>query len=128
MLARAGSGGQPITAGAAVFVLKETLDALAELHRQSGDLAHGAIAPERIVLADGKVRIADYVLGPAIEQLRFTTERYWKELRVAVPLVGRRRSPGCARRRGAGRADGASRCLRDVRCATPSTWAVSATC
>ena len=85
VLARASAGGQPITAGAALFVLKETLDALAELHRMSGDLAHGAVAPERIVLADGKVRIADYVLGPAIEQLRFTTERYWKELRVAVP-------------------------------------------
>jgi len=85
VLARASAGGQPITAGAAVFVLKETLDALAELHRLSGDLAHGAVAPERIVLADGKVRITDYVLGPAIEQLRFTTERYWKELRVAVP-------------------------------------------
>ncbi|HEY0284958.1 MAG TPA: PEGA domain-containing protein [Vicinamibacterales bacterium] len=85
VLARAASGGQPITAGAAVFLLKEVLDALAELHRQSGELAHGAIAPERIVLADGRVRIADYVLGPGIEQLRYTTERYWKELRVAVP-------------------------------------------
>jgi hypothetical protein len=85
VLARAESGGQPITAGATVFLLKEVLDALAELHRQSGDLAHGAIAPERIVLADGKVRIADYVLGPGIEQLRYTTERYWKELRVALP-------------------------------------------
>jgi hypothetical protein len=85
VIAKAASGGQPITAGATVFLLKEVLDALAELHRQSGDLAHGAIAAERIVLADGKVRIADYVLGPAIEQLHFTTERYWKELRVAVP-------------------------------------------
>jgi serine/threonine protein kinase len=85
VLAKAASSGQPISAGAIVFVLKEVLDGLAELHRQSGDLAHGAIAPERIVLADGKVRIADYVLGPALEQLRFTTERYWKELRVAVP-------------------------------------------
>ena len=85
VLARAEAGGQPITSGATVFVLKEILDALAELHRQSGDLAHGAIAPERIVFAGGKVRIADYVLGPAIEQLRYTTERYWKELRVGVP-------------------------------------------
>ena len=92
-----GIGRPAIIAGATVFVLKEVLDALAELHRQSGDLAHGAIAPERIVLADGKVRIADYVLGPAIEQLRFTTERYWKELRVAVPAGGRRRSPRIAR-------------------------------
>jgi hypothetical protein len=85
VLAKAASSGQPISAGATVFVLKEVLNGLAELHRQSGDLAHGAVGPERIVLADGKVRIADYVLGPAIEQLRFTTERYWKELRVAVP-------------------------------------------
>jgi hypothetical protein len=85
VLARAESTGHPVSAGAAVFVIKEILQGLAELHRQSGDLAHGALAPERIVLADGKVRIADYVLGPAIEQLRFSTERYWKELRVAVP-------------------------------------------
>ena len=82
----ASSAQQPATVGATMFLLKEVLDALAELHRQGGDLAHGAIAPERIVLADGRVRIADYVLGPAIEQLRFTTERYWKELRVAVPI------------------------------------------
>lgn len=85
VLSQAASGGQPITAGATVFLLKEVLDALAELHRQSGDLAHGAVSPERILLANGTVRIADYVLGPAIEQLRFTAERYWKELRVAVP-------------------------------------------
>lgn len=85
VLLKAASGSQPITPGATLFLLKELLDALYELHRQSGDLAHGAVAPERIVLADGKVRIADYVLGPAIEQLRFTQERYWRELRVAVP-------------------------------------------
>ena len=85
VLGRAASSGEPITTGGTVFVLKEVLDALAELHRQSGDLAHGTIAPERIVLADGKVRIADYALGPAVEQLRYTTERYWKQLRVAVP-------------------------------------------
>jgi hypothetical protein len=45
VLASAAAGGRPITVGATIFVLKEVLDALAELHRQSGDLAHGAIAP-----------------------------------------------------------------------------------
>jgi serine/threonine protein kinase len=84
ILARAETTGHAISQGAALFVLKEVLEGLAELHRQSGELAHGAIAPERLVLADGRVRIADYVLGSAIEQLRFTPERYWKELRVAV--------------------------------------------
>jgi len=84
VLARAESGGLSISVEAAVFVLKEVLDGMAELHRQSGELAHGALAPERIVIADRHVRIADYVLGSAIEQLRFTPERYWKEMRVAA--------------------------------------------
>lgn len=85
VLARAESSGQPLSAGAACFVIQEILEGLAHLHRQSGDLSHGALAPERIVLADCKVRIADWVLGTAIEQLRYSTERYWKDLRVAVP-------------------------------------------
>lgn len=85
VLARAESTRQPLSAGGACFVIQEILDGLAHLHRQSGDLSHGALAPERIVLADCKVRIADWVLATAVEQLRYTTERYWKELRVAVP-------------------------------------------
>jgi serine/threonine protein kinase len=85
VLARAGVGKQVITHGSAVFVIKEILEGLSELHKQSGDLSHGALSPERIVLANGRVRIADYVLGAAIEQLRYSNERYWKELRVAVP-------------------------------------------
>jgi serine/threonine protein kinase len=84
-LARAQSSRRPISDGATVFLLLEILEAVAELHKQSGDLSHGALAPERIVLADGKVRIADYVLGSALEQLRFNAERYWRELRIAVP-------------------------------------------
>ena len=114
VLARAASGGQPITAGATVFVLKEVLDALAELHRQSGDLAHGAIAPERIVLADGKVRIADYVLGPAIEQLRYHDRAVLERASRRGAFVGRRRPPRSPRRCRAGRAHG----RRDV-CRTP---------
>lgn len=87
VLARAESGGSQISTGGALFVIKEILDGLNELHRQGGDLSHGALAPERIVLGSGKVRIADYVLGAAIEQLRFSSERYWKELRVAMPVA-----------------------------------------
>ncbi len=84
VLTRAESSGLTIAAPAALFIVKELLDGIAELHRQSGELAHGALAPERVVLADAQVRIADYVLGAAIEQLRYTQERYWKELRVAA--------------------------------------------
>ena len=74
----------PASVGAALFVAREILDAVSALHRQSSGVAHGALAPERVVV-NGKIRITDYVLGSAIEQLRFSPERYWKELRVAVP-------------------------------------------
>jgi hypothetical protein len=84
-LARAESAGEPASLGTGLFIIRTILEGLSELHRQSGDLAHGALAPERIVLANGRPRIADYVLGSAIEQLRFSPERYWRELRVAVP-------------------------------------------
>lgn len=86
ILERTASTGQAASVAATTFLMQETLNGLAELHRHCGDLAHGALAPERIVVDGGTVRIADYVFGPAIEQLRFTTERYWKELRVAVPV------------------------------------------
>jgi hypothetical protein len=84
VLAAMESAGTPAPLGAALFVVLEILHSVCGLHQQSQDLAHGALAPERIVVT-GKTRITDYVLGSAIEQLRFSPERYWKELRVAVP-------------------------------------------
>jgi serine/threonine protein kinase len=85
VLASYESSGKRLSTSSAFSILREILDAVSVLHRQSGDIAHGALSPERIILEDGKVRIADYVLGSAIEQLHFSPERYWKELRVAVP-------------------------------------------
>ncbi len=76
--------GAPPAVGAVVFVTREILDAVSALHRQASGVAHGALAPER-VMVNGTIRITDYVLGSAIEQLRFSVERYWKELRVAIP-------------------------------------------
>jgi hypothetical protein len=74
----------PAPAGGVLFVAHELLEAIAALHRQSPEISHGALAPERVVIND-RIRITDYVLGSAIEQLRFSPERYWKDLRVAVP-------------------------------------------
>lgn len=85
VLAKCESDGRPLSTGTALYLIREILGAVSVLHRRSGNLAHGALAPERVVIGEGKVRITDYVLGSAIEQLRFSSERYWKELRVAVP-------------------------------------------
>ena len=105
MLARAESNGQLISAGAAVFVIKEILEGLADLHRQSGDLSHGALAPERIVLAEGRVRIADYVLGAAIEQLRYLGRALLERIARGGAGLRRQCAPGSSRGRGAGRND-----------------------
>ncbi len=79
--------GKPLAIGTALFLIREILDAVSVLHRHPAGVSHGALGPERIIiLADGRIRIAEYVLGSAIEQLRYTPERYWKDLRVTVPL------------------------------------------
>jgi PEGA domain-containing protein len=87
ILAGLDNAGKMLSTGATLFLIKEILDAVAGLHRHKGEISHGVLAPERVVIAAGKVRIADYALGSAIEQLRFSSERYWKELRVAVPVA-----------------------------------------
>src|ERR1700741_2446526 len=56
------------------------------LHENTPDAAHGAISPERlIVTSNARVVIVEYVLGAALPKRRYSPERYWKELRVALP-------------------------------------------
>ncbi len=78
---------------AALCLLRQLVPAVAMLHENMPDIAHGAIAAERLVITPGaRVIVVEHVLGSALEQLRFSQERYWKELRIALP-----RSPGLPR-------------------------------
>jgi hypothetical protein len=50
------------------------------------DIAHGAIGAERLIVTpNARLIVVEHVLGSALEQLRFSQERYWRELRIAVP-------------------------------------------
>lgn len=74
----------------ALCLLRQLVPAVAMLHENMPDIAHGAIAPERLVVTPGaRLIVVEHVMGSALEQLRFSRERYWRELRIAVP-----RSPG----------------------------------
>jgi len=74
-----------IEASTAIHVLRELLGALALLHESRG-VTHGAVGPERILITPkGRVVVADYVLGPAIERLEFTRARIWREFRIPLP-------------------------------------------
>jgi hypothetical protein len=74
---------------ASLHLIRQLVSAVAMLHETARDAAHGAIGPERIIVTpSARVVIAEYVLGAALEQLRFSQERCWRELRVALPSTG----------------------------------------
>jgi len=75
---------------AALCLLRQLVPAVAMLHENMPDVAHGAIAVERLVVTPGaRLIVVEHVMGSALEQLRYSQERYWRELRIALP-----RSPG----------------------------------
>jgi hypothetical protein len=79
----------PLEIDAALCLLRQIVPAVAALHAKTPDACHGALAPERIIVtADARVAIVEHVYGSALEQLRFSHERYWKELRIPLPLTG----------------------------------------
>ncbi|HZP47207.1 MAG TPA: PEGA domain-containing protein [Vicinamibacterales bacterium] len=75
-----------IDINAAIHLIRQLVNAVAVLHEHAPDVGHGAIAPERVVITpNARVVVLEYVLGAALEQLRYPRDRYWSELRVAVP-------------------------------------------
>jgi hypothetical protein len=71
---------------AALCLIRQFVPAVAVLHENARDVAHGLIAPERLLVTpNARLIIVEHVLGAAIEQLQFGRERLWKEFRVAMP-------------------------------------------
>src|SRR5690349_16981294 len=71
---------------ASVHLIRQLVAAVAMLHENARDAAHGAIGPERIIVTpNARIVVVEYVLGAALEQLHYSQDRYWRELRIAVP-------------------------------------------
>ena len=86
LLAEAEAKDIPIDIGTALGLFRQLLPAVALLHENARDGSHGAIGPERVVITpQARLVVVEYVLGSALEQLRFSHERYWTELRVPLP-------------------------------------------
>lgn len=76
----------PVELNAALCLIRQLVTAVAALHEALPDSCHGAIAPERLVVTpEGKLVVVEYILGPALEELHFSQERYWRELGIALP-------------------------------------------
>jgi hypothetical protein len=71
---------------AALCLIRQLVPAVALLHENARDVAHGLIAPERLVVTPhARLLIVEHVLGAAVEQLHWSRERLWREFRAAVP-------------------------------------------
>ena len=78
----------PVDLDVALCLIRQLVPAVAILHESARDASHGAIGPERLIVTpNGRLVIVEYVLGSALEQLLFTRDRYWTELRIALPRV-----------------------------------------
>ncbi|MEP6916128.1 MAG: PEGA domain-containing protein [Acidobacteriota bacterium] len=86
ILSVAQSRGLQLDINAALCLIRQLVPGVAVLHENARDVAHGLIAPERLVVTpNGRLIIVEHVLGAAIEQLQYTRERLWQEFRVAMP-------------------------------------------
>jgi len=93
LLARTEERRIPLDINAALCLIRQLVPAVAMLHETARDVAHGAIGPERLIVTPtSRLAIVEHVLGAALEQLRYSQERYWTDLRIALP-----RSPGLPR-------------------------------
>jgi hypothetical protein len=86
VLTRVERGDLTLELNASLYLVRQLTSAIAVLHKHAR-VAHGAIATERLfVTPRGRLFVVEYVLGAALEQLKYSRERYWKELRVALPM------------------------------------------
>src|SRR5829696_5182603 len=71
---------------AALCLLRQLVPAVAMLHENAPDVAHGAIAAERIVVTpSARIVVVEHVLGSALAEVRLSADQYWQQLRVALP-------------------------------------------
>lgn len=71
---------------AALCLIRQLVPAVALLHENAREVAHGLIAPERLIVTPhARLVIVEHVLAAAVEQLQFGRDRLWQEFRVSMP-------------------------------------------
>ena len=79
--------GVPIDLNAGLCLLRQIVPSVALLHENARDAAHGLIAAERLIVTPrARVIVVEHVLGSAVEQMQYSRERLWRELRAGAPV------------------------------------------
>jgi hypothetical protein len=82
----AGERGLQLDINAALCLIRQLVPAVALLHENARDVAHGLISPERLIVTPhARLVIAEHVMGAAVEQMQYGRERLWSEFRVVMP-------------------------------------------
>ena len=70
----------------ALCLIRQLVPAVALLHENAREVAHGLLAPERLIVTPhARLVIVEHVLAAAVEQLQFSRERLWQEFRISMP-------------------------------------------
>ncbi|MCM3881593.1 MAG: PEGA domain-containing protein [Vicinamibacterales bacterium] len=86
ILAAVERSGPVLSLDAALSLVRQLSSALTLLHDHT-QVSHGAVAVERLIITpNARLFVVEHVIGAALEQLRYSRERYWNELRVALPM------------------------------------------
>ena len=86
LLAAAEKHRLPLDISTALCVIRQFVPAIAALYEHDHVIGHGALAPERLVITSrAQLVVVDHAMGAALEHLRYSHQRYWKDLRVALP-------------------------------------------
>ena len=76
----------PLEVNAALCLIRQLVPAMAMLHEKMPGMAHAALSPERIIITpNARLVIVDHMLGGAVEQLQYSHDRFWKDLRIPLP-------------------------------------------
>ena len=70
----------------ALCLIRQLVPAVALLHENAREVAHGLLAPERLIVTPhARLVIVEHVIAAAVEQLQFGRERLWQEFRISMP-------------------------------------------
>ena len=71
--------------GAAVWLIRQLLPALAALHERGDGVAHGLLGSERIVVTpEGGLAITEYVLADGVQHLGLSVAELWRHFGIAA--------------------------------------------
>ena len=89
LLRSAQSSAVPIELIVGMCLLQQMVTAVAQLHAIGGDLSHGSLNPERIVVTPaGRIVVTEYVAGAGLASLGLTPQQAWQDYRLALPSDG----------------------------------------